>query len=109
MLAKDYRLNLRFEPDYKNQFSRITSPSFVCLFQKDDSLTHSKLSILVSKRLSSKAVDRNAHRRSISGIVERSWNQIPTPYKIVLIPKYKLDLSANTLEQEVTSLLKRIG
>lgn len=109
MLAKDNRLNLRFETDFKNQFSRISSQHLILLFQKSAELPHSKVAILVSKRLSNKAVDRNLYRRFLSGIVEKNWGTVPSGLKIIIIPKHQFELNINELEPEIKQLIGRIN
>jgi ribonuclease P protein component len=109
MLAKDYRLNLRFETDYRNQFSRISSPRLILLFQKDTQLPHPKVAILVSKRLSNRAVDRNHYRRFISGLVEKNWNLLSPGLKVIIIPKHQFEFKTYEVESEIKQLFGRLS
>lgn len=70
----------------------------------------SRLVVVISKKVSKKAVVRNRLRRQIIGIVQRGWQTVAAGYDIVVT--VRADLSPKTapqLEQLVTAALEKAG
>jgi ribonuclease P protein component len=73
-------------------------------------LPHSRLTIVVSKKVSKKATTRNHNRRRISGAVEQLWKTVATGYDIVISVRQDLaDAPANTVATELRQGLERAG
>ena len=59
-----------------------------------------RIAIIISKRVSNKAVDRNLLRRRLQSIIQRRLSRISQPYDIVMIAQ-PTALSANYRELEL--------
>lgn len=68
---------------------------------------HSRVAVVVSKKVAKKAVVRNRIRRRIYETVRTSWADIEAPYDIVFVvssPETGL-MPANELRREITTIL----
>jgi ribonuclease P protein component len=86
---------------------RYHGPHMTIVVNPSDSLG---VSVVVSKKVAKKAVDRNRLRRRAYGVVERYAKVMPTPH--ALIVQYKpgaLTASRHTLALELSSLLAQIS
>jgi ribonuclease P protein component len=73
-------------------------------------MAYSRLVVIVSKKVSKKAVVRNRIRRRISGIVEAVWQTVSPGYDIVITVRDDVaEMPAKTLEDKVQDALKRSG
>jgi ribonuclease P protein component len=64
--------------------------------------------VIVSKKISAKAVERNRVRRKINEIVRKNWLDIPVGYNILVIAKKtSLGIENKKLEMDILSTLKR--
>lgn len=70
----------------------------------------SRVVVVVSKKISKKAVVRNRIRRQISGILERRWQTVAQGYDIVVTVRQDTsDLTPAALEKVVVSVLTKVG
>lgn len=83
------------------------SPLFILKFSENgDNL--SKFAIVVSKRISKKAVDRNKIRRRISKVLENQINNIKIGYNFIFIAKIQIkDKRLEEIEKGIESLLSQ--
>jgi ribonuclease P protein component len=69
---------------------------------------HSRIVIVVSKKVSKKAVVRNRLRRRISGVIEPIWATVAPGYDIVITVREDiLALSVSNMTQIVSTSLRR--
>jgi len=109
MLARTYRLrkNSDFQRLYKSG-KRFATPSLV-LYYAPSKLDYSQFAMVVSKKVSKKAVTRNTLRRRVSALVEENFSSITTPTKAIIL--IRRDFSATTpadLKKEVQTLLAKV-
>ncbi len=66
--------------------------------------------MVVSKKVSKRAVVRNRNRRRVSGVLESGWQTLGSGYDIVITVRGDLaDLTASQVEQTVTRALQQAG
>lgn len=72
--------------------------------------SQTRVVVVVSKKISKKAVVRNRIRRQISGILERRWQTVTQGYDIVVTVRQDTsDLTPAALEKVVVSALTKSG
>jgi ribonuclease P protein component len=70
----------------------------------------SRVVIVISKKISKRAVVRNRLRRRISGELERRWETLKTGYDIVVTVHSDLsDLPSEALNRHITAGLQKAG
>jgi len=77
---------------------------------KKDEVSPSKFSVVVSKKVASRAVDRNLLRRRATAVLERHLFGMKKGISAIFSFKTgSLDLSSAQIETEITTLLKQSG
>lgn len=104
MLAKQYKLtkadNIK---GILNKGKQYASQHFVVKAQETEE-EHSRFSIVISNKISKKAVIRNRLRRQLFEIIRlhRQETSLEKPHKIVILPRVRaLTLDYNRLETEL--------
>lgn len=104
-LPKSFRLPLRFEKDRINKEGNSISGRYFSLVVADNQTNSARFAIIISKKISPLAVERNRLRRVISGILYQSIPQI-SPKDYLIIPRYSsLDQPTQILKKELLNLL----
>lgn len=108
MLAGSFRL--RKPADFNRVYRQGNYNSSKNLYARirKTKLPVSRVAVVVSKKISKRAVVRNRARRRISEILRLQWAKINPGFDIIIV--VKTDLSAldhKTLEDEIISLLSR--
>lgn len=76
----------------------------------DNGLSYNRLGIIISKKFSKKAVDRNRMRRRIKYIYTQQFGKIRTGIDFIIIPKKRcLDDSYSDLSQSFVHLFFKQG
>jgi len=82
------------------------SPLFGYLVANDES-SDKKFAVIVSKKISKKAVDRNQIRRRITEVLNKEWNNIPEGTRGVFLTKKEiLGKSLKDIEVEIVKIIK---
>lgn len=87
MLSSQFRLRKKTEIDAV--FRRgvtVTNPEFAFRFLPN-ALGHSRVAVLVGKKLAKRAVDRNRIRRRLREIARNNLNQIPSGLDLLVIAR----------------------
>lgn len=108
MLAKEFRI--KFKKDFDNILksrNKFFSNNFsLKLFENHQGV--SKFSIVVSAKISKKAVVRNQLRRRIFEILRLKMPNIKSGYSVMIFPKIgAISMDYKTLEQEIFYLLNK--
>lgn len=76
---------------------------------KHPNRVHSRVAVVVSKKISKRAPDRNRIRRRIYETVRTSWNDMEAPYDIVFVAMSAelIVLPADDVRQEIVRLLRQ--
>jgi ribonuclease P protein component len=112
MISKSFRL-LRSDIEWVlKKGNQLAIDLFIIKFLKEksqDSIPH--FSVIVSAKLSAKAVERNRLKRRIfEAIRANALNQNSLPFKIVIIPKKKaLKADYKEIEKGILSLTKKLN
>lgn len=73
-----------------------------------NNLPNSRVVVVVSKKVSKKAVVRNKIRRRVSGVLEADWKTVETGYDIVVTVREDVsDMSAAGLKAATLTALRR--
>lgn len=105
MLSKKNRLNLTTTPIPKGD--KLHSPTLTLIHQPNQ--THLKLAVIVSKKISPKAVVRNKVRRQIINATQNSLS-LSTPTNLIIIPKQKITTTTfDQITKEISPLLFKIA
>ena len=108
MLAKEFRI--KFKKDFDNILksrNKFFSNNFSLKFSQNNQGV-SKFSIVVSAKISKKAVIRNQLRRRIFEILRLKMPNISPGYNVMIFPKAgALSLDYHKLEQEILYLLNK--
>ncbi len=109
MLAKQYKLtkadNIKGIISKGRQYS---SPYFVIKTEESNE-QHSRFGIVISNKLSKKAVERNRLRRQLFEIIRLNLEKtsLANPHKIVILPRTKaLKLDYKQLEKNLLKTFK---
>ena len=106
MLPKHLRLPLRKSGTFFATAQRVSHPWFTCWYRHDDS--HFQASIIVSKKVSLLAVDRNQLKRRVRTILQRVTP--PNGLKTVFVMKRaSLSVSVDELATAVQKTLIQIS
>ena len=110
MLAQLRRL--RLERDIVRVYKKGRSGSAANLHAKSlkTGWPTARVAIVVSKKVSKKAVVRNKIRRRVSAAVEELWNQLVPGYDVVVTVRDDIsDAAASDLQKQVAQALSRAG
>lgn len=104
MLPKTQRLQKRlFSESFSH--SKIHSSDILTLRYKAFSGLASKVSVVVSKKVAQKAVDRNSLKRKLYEITQKVLKNTKKPYVLMVFPKKgATTTSFNELEKDLTTL-----
>ena len=81
------------------------SPAFAIKWLKGEG--EKQFGVVVSKKISNRAVDRNKVRRRIMEAVYRNWQGFPEGIKIVfLVKKNILEKKTDALEKDIAGIIK---
>lgn len=108
MIAKKFRLHKKRDFDeFAKSSSKFYSNNFVLRFVKN----HKDIScfaVVISKKISAKAVIRNKVRRRIYEVIRLNIDKIKKGYNIIIfVKKGILDLDYNDIEKELLYVLKK--
>jgi len=108
MLARAFRLSR--EQDFKNIFKkgRRYQGMYYLVRVVPNNRDYSRVSVVVSLKVSKKAVVRNRVKRQTRAIIEKMWYEIKTPIDIVVtIGSDAVDKDFNELERDLQALLRK--
>lgn len=108
MIAKKFRFGKRadFDKIFRSP-NKFYSNNLVLKFYKTENLNN-RFAIVVSKKISKKAVERNKIRRRIYEVLRLNLDKIKTPYDIVfLVKKGVISLEYCEIESEIMYILKK--
>lgn len=108
MLARAYRL--RKSAEFQRLYSRgnRTSTDLFKIFWRPNQYDHSFWAVVVSKKITKKAVERNTMRRRVYELVRKHHKDITGHYNIVIL--LKTDISKHNpaaLEKNLLELFKK--
>ncbi len=108
MIAKKFRLKTKKDFDKINKSrNKFYSQNLFLKFSKND-LTESRFSVIVSKKVSKRAVDRNLIRRRIYEIIRLNLPKIKNGFDFLIFTKQNtLNLDYNQLEIELFYLFQK--
>lgn len=108
MLASQFRLKKSKDISRVLQRGVFKSVGVLTIKFQKNGQEFSRLAIVVSKKVSKKAVVRNKIRRRIAGVLEGIWGTVAPGYDIVLVVREDLsELAAPQLTSRVATLLDR--
>jgi ribonuclease P protein component len=108
MLASNYRLKKPRDITRVFKRGRYGGSGAIQVKTAPNSIEHSRLVIVVSKKVSKKAVVRNRLRRRVSGVVEQLWATVIPGYDIVITVREDVSaLDTKSLADEVATALSR--
>ncbi|HSX41112.1 MAG TPA: ribonuclease P protein component [Candidatus Saccharimonadales bacterium] len=108
MLASQYRLKKSREITRVLQRGVFKSVGVMTIKFHKNGQDFSRVAIVVSKKVSKKAVVRNKIRRRISGVLEDKWGTVAGGYDIVMVVREDIsELAAPQLASRVVSLFER--
>jgi len=108
MLAKNFRLHKRsdFDQILRSKY-KFYSPNLVLKFVKSSSIENA-FAVVISTKISKKAVQRNKIRRQVYEIIRLHFGKIKKSYQIVFFAKPGiLNLKYQEIEKEVLGLLSK--
>lgn len=97
MLKRKYRLRHRADIQRLYRSSHQAQTAAVTLKSHPNHLQHLRLAVVVSSKISKKAVVRNRIRRRVVGIIENYWEELTPGYDLVVIARR--DISREPLLQ----------
>ena len=108
MIAKDIRISRKKDFDLILRSKlKFYSNNLVLRFSKNE-LSKSRFCVVVSKKISKKAVDRNKIRRRIYEIVRLNYNKIKPNFDfMIFVSRGILKMKYQEIEQEILSLFKK--
>jgi len=73
-------------------------------------LSHSRFSLVISKRIGRKAVERNTVRRRVYEAIRRNWNHLPkTCYDVVVLLSQRItQVSYKDIEKDFVTILRKL-
>jgi len=112
MLPSSKRLNTKNVNDVikDSQAKNFSSAIFSLRVKKNPKeQEQSRISVVISKKVEKKAVDRNKTRRRISGVLE-NFTAIKKGFiNLIFVRKKALDLTPKDLRFEIEGLLRKAG
>ena len=110
MLPKQNRLKNKRDFNGVFKHSRGYRDNFLLLKARKNDLAFSRFGIVVSKKVSKKAVVRNKIRRRLSGIIKKDLAKIKKGVDVVLVASPGLEKEKfEKLEEEMKRILKKAG
>ncbi len=108
MIAKDFRISKKKDLDViLRSRSKFYSNNFVLRFFKNE-LSKSRFCVVVSKKISKRAVDRNRIRRRIYEILRLNYDRIKPEFDFMIFVKQGvLKMQYVDMESEILYLLKK--
>ncbi len=108
MLASKYRLSKKTDFDRVFKMGRrVMSPYFGLRYLKND-LEHSRISVVVSNKVSKKAVERNRLKRQVRSIIEQSLPNFKAHYDLIInVMSQALNQDYQVLNQALLKLLTK--
>lgn len=110
MLPKESRLikNKDFENVYKNGVAARAGHLLIKTIQNDLSTT--RIGVVVGKKVSNKAVDRNKIKRRLKALFRQNLSQIKPGYDLVVIPNKSIQNDTfQEIEQAFHQVLQKIN
>jgi len=86
MLPKKNRISRKDFPSHNTKGFRVFSPYFSAVFYKTEA-KDCRASVVVSKKTSRTAVDRNTLRRRFYDLIASYFKETPSPITVVVYPK----------------------
>jgi ribonuclease P protein component len=87
MLKKEFRLRKKEEVDAVFRKGKVVSVDSLILKFIPNGLPHSRVAVLVGKKISNKAAQRNRIRRRLREIARMHSDKIPAGYDLLLIAR----------------------
>lgn len=110
MLERTYRL--RKQKDFSKVFRSGRTqhaPAFTLKYNPNHQ-SRSRAAVVVSTKVSKRAVPRNRTRRRFYAQLQRMWPQIKPGYDIVILTRHQaLDLRGEELAEQLRSCFQRAG
>lgn len=108
MIGRRLRLSRGSEFNKIYKFGKSAYGENVLCRANTNKLQHSKFAVIVSKKISKKAVIRNRIKRRINEIIRKNWQTVPVGYNIVVIAKTDSSKLNNLkLQQDVFSCIEK--
>ncbi|HEX8923355.1 MAG TPA: ribonuclease P protein component [Patescibacteria group bacterium] len=110
MLKKRNRISKRKEIDeVKNKGRMFQSPLFGFVWLKKDD-TEKKMTWIISKKISKKAVERNKIKRVLAELLRKNWEEVPEGTRgIYLVKRNLAGSTSEKIEEELQRGLKSIN
>lgn len=108
MIAKEFRISKKkdFDIILKSK-SKFYSNNFVLRFSKNE-LSKSRFCVVISKKISKKAVIRNKIRRRIYEIIRLNYDKIKPGFDFMILPKLSvLKLDYCDIERDLNYVFKK--
>ena len=108
MIARPYRL--RTAADFNKTYQRGRSINADAMYIKhyQSHLANSKVAVVVSKKVSKKAVVRNRCKRRVIEVVRKSWQHVLPGHNLIITIKQDISkLPAPEVEAIVVDIIKR--
>ena len=110
MLAQSYRLRSSTDFNKTYKFGRSTNAASLYVKCLQTRLPISRVAVVVSKKVSKRAVVRNRNKRRVVEIVREHWSQIKPGFNVIISMKQDVsDSLQQELIKEVLDCLKRAG
>jgi ribonuclease P protein component len=96
--------------ELKNRGVVYHSPFFgLVTLKKNNSLEETKVGIIVSKKISKKAVDRNRIKRLLSISIKNNWDKFKPDNKVLFLAKRAiLKKSLEEIDKEMKEIVKKL-
>ncbi len=110
MIAKDIRISRKkdFDIILKSK-SKFYSNNFVLRFSENE-LSKSRFCVVVSKKISKRAVDRNRIRRRIYEAIRLNYDKIKPGFDFMILTKLSvLKLNYHEIEKDILYIFKKSG
>jgi len=109
MLSNKFRLRRKEEVEsvFKKGGS-VVAPGLILRFLPN-SLPHSRVAVLVGKKLARRAVDRNRIRRRVREVARLHFDKIPTGFDLLIVAREikLLEIDFGILEKNFLTLLRK--
>ena len=110
MLASRYRLKQARDISRVFQRGRYVGGAQISLKALQTHRPETRAVVVVSKKVSKKAVVRNRLRRRVSGVLEEQWQTVAPGYDIVITVRQDLqDMGATELKKLLIAALTKSG
>ena len=110
MLARPNRLSDRRDINRVRKYGKTYKSRSLELKSLDNRKQVTRATVVVSTKISKKAVARNTIRRRVIGLVAELWPELPAGYDLLFVTRADCSkLAAAELRQEVATCLKGAG